>query len=873
MPVIEQQGDAAGRPVARIVSFCSRHAAWVLVLWTVLSASAAWFVAARFTMDTDTGELLSRELAWRQRQLAVDKAFPQRSDLIVAVVDGRSPELAGRAAASLYTRLARETSLFKAVWRPDGGDFFEKNGLLYLSNAELAQTLEKLIAAQPLLGPLAADPSLRGLAGALALFARGAGEGGGPVDDLAAPFKALADTLEVAHAGRVEPLAWRTLFTGSTDDRRELRRFVLMHPRLDHTQLQPGAPAIAAVRNAAAELGLTPERGVRVRLTGQVPLAHEELASLRESAGLSAAVTVTLVIVLLWLALRSSKLIAAVLASLFCGLVVTAAIGIVLVGAVNLISIAFAVLFVGLGVDFGIQLAVAYRAERFERGDLHGALHNAGARVGGPLALAGAATALGFFAFLPTAYRGVAELGVIAGNGMVIAFAASITLLPALIALMKPRGEAAPVGVPALARLDAFIAAKHRTVLGACAVLAAVSLALLPFVRFDFNPLNLRSARVESVATLLDLAKDPHTTPNTIDVLAPDLAAADALAKKLSAVPEVSQALTLSSFVPEEQDRKLAAIQDASMLLGPALIAPSMPASGDAESAQAMAEAARALEAFASRTSGVAASEAKRLAAALSAVSAGGRAGRERAQAALIPGLTAMLAQMRDALQPTRVTRESLPPELARDWIAGDGRARVEVYPAGDSTDNAVLDRFVDAVRRVAPEAVGAPVVMKESGRAIVTAFVQAGALALAAITLVLIVVLRRAADVALTLAPLVLSGLVTLGVCAAFGRPLNYANIIALPLLFGIGVAFNIYFVAAWRSGSRALLGSSLARAVIFSALTTASAFGSLWLSSHPGTASMGELLAMSLACTLACALLFLPALLTSFASPSGRR
>jgi hypothetical protein len=122
---------------------------------------------------------------------------------------------------------------------------------------------------------------------------------------------------------------------------------------------------------------------------------------------------------------------------------------------------------------------------------------------------------------------------------------------------------------------------------------------------------------------------------------------------------------------------------------------------------------------------------------------------------------------------------------------------------------------------------------------------------------------LRRAIDVVLTLIPLLLGGLVTLGICAAVGFALNFENIIALPLLFGIGVAFNIYFVLAWRAGRRQLLQSSLTRAVIFSALTTGTAFGSLWLSRHPGTASMGELLALSLACTLVAALLFLPALL----------
>ena len=142
-------------------------------------------------------------------------------------------------------------------------------------------------------------------------------------------------------------------------------------------------------------------------------------------------------------------------------------------------------------------------------------------------------------------------------------------------------------------------------------------------------------------------------------------------------------------------------------------------------------------------------------------------------------------------------------------------------------------------------------------------AFILAGSWALLSICVLLALALRRVDRVLLTLAPLLLSGLVTLGVCAALAIPLNFENIIALPLLFGIGVAFNIYFVIAWQRGAEALLTTSLARAVIFSALVTGTAFGSLWLSHHPGTASMGRLLALSLGCTLLSALLFLPALL----------
>ena len=260
-----------------------------------------------------------------------------------------------------------------------------------------------------------------------------------------------------------------------------------------------------------------------------------------------------------------------------------------------------------------------------------------------------------------------------------------------------------------------------------------------------------------------------------------------------------------------------------------------------------------------------AAKDAARLAKALTILADGNVAARERATAALIPGLIVTLDQLRAALQAEPVTLESLPADLKRDWLAPDGRARIEVFPKGEAGDNAAIQRFTAAVRAVAPDATGTTVGIQESSRTIVKAFLEAGLWALLSITALLALTLRRAKDVLLTLAPLTLAGLVTLGTCVAIDLPLNFENIIALPLLFGIGVAFSIYFVMAWRAGATNLLQSSLTRAVLFSALTTGTAFGSLWYSHHPGTASMGKLLALSLAFTLVASLLFLPALLAS--------
>jgi predicted RND superfamily exporter protein len=194
------------------------------------------------------------------------------------------------------------------------------------------------------------------------------------------------------------------------------------------------------------------------------------------------------------------------------------------------------------------------------------------------------------------------------------------------------------------------------------------------------------------------------------------------------------------------------------------------------------------------------------------------------------------------------------------------------VLPKGDPDDTNTLRNFVTSVLAVEPAATGPAVLMFEAGNTVVRAFIEAGVFALAAIAVLLWVVLRRISDVLLTLIPLLVAGVVTLELCVVLDVPLNFANIIALPLLLGVGVAFKIYYIMAWRSGKTALVQSALTRAVIFSALATATAFGSLWLSSDPGMSSMGQLMALALVCTMAAAVLFQPALMGRPRERAGR-
>ena len=709
---------------------------------------------------------------------------------------------------------------------------------------------------------MASDPSLRGLANTLSLTLKGVNDGEASPQELLTPIRTLADALHGLALGRPTFFSWRTLITGHEPDVKELRHVILIDPVLDFTQLQPGKLPIHAIRATAQRLQLDPAHGVSVRLTGPVPLQDEEFATLAQRAGLIAALASGAIILMLWFAVRSPWLIASILATTLVGLLTATALGLALFHRFNVISVAFIPLFVGMGMDLGIQFSVRYRAERAAGGAVGTALEATGRSMGKSLTLAAAAIGAGFLAFTPTAYYGVSQLGVIAGFGLFVALALNLTLLPALIAITRAPGAPLRTGA-GLTLIDNYVLGHRRLVVGTGVVAALICLVLLPQVRFDFNPFHLRSTQVESVATLIDLMRDPDRSPNTLEVIRPNLAAADRLAAIFRADPTVYSAHTLSNFIPTAQPEKIALIADAANLedftLNPLEVAPPPT---DAEVIDSLARAATKLREVSTDDPALR-REAARLGDEFDTLARGSRAARAQAGQMLLPGFATTLDQIRNLLHPQPVSIGTLPHELVRQWLTPDGRARVSILPRGDSNDDAVLRRFVAAGTRIAPDATGTAVYLQAYGKAVVDAFIEAGVLSFVAICGLLLLALRRVRDVAITMAPIVLTGLLTMGTCVVIGQPLNFANIIALPLLFGIGVAFHIYFVMSWRSGGAHLLTSSLARGVFFSALATATGFGSLWASSHPGTASMGELLMISLVWTLTSALLFQPALM----------
>ena len=881
MPVEGSEHGGLEARVARGVEWlvdASRRFAWTVTL-AVLAATAGILVytGENLGIHGDTESLFSPDLPFKQRERRYQEAFPVQYENIFIVVDATTPERAGEAASALAARLAASPEYFHDVYLPGGGEFFERHAFLYLDTEKLQDLADRLAEVQPYIAELARDGSLRGLASMMGRGARAVREGDIGGGQLTSIFDHMDQALRARLENRPYEVSWAEVLASTDFPGDARRRFLLAQPVLDHNDLQPAKGAILEVRRVATELGLGPASGVRVRITGDVALSYEEMEVVRGQAATSALGSIVLVALLLVHSLRSVRLFLATLLLLLVGLVWTAGFTTLAIGRLNLISASFAVIFIGLGVDFGVHLCLRYNELLTQMRSHAGALRGAARDVGSSIALAGTTTAIGFLAFVGTDFVGVAELGIISAGGLVISVLLTFTFLPALMSL-RPRAADAPdrsLGGWSGERLSALPVRYPRGVRITALVLGIGAVLLLPQARFDNNPLNVRDPSSESVRTFNDLLETGGSSPWTLDAVAPDLPTAQKLALQLRALDVVERVVTVADYIPSDQDEKLDIIGDVNLFLAPQRgpDGAAAPASTDEQIA-----GLHGLEVEIGRLLAEGAPEelapgAKRLRESLAVYVAKLGAGElpssslNQLEASMTGTLREQLRVLDAALTAGHVTLQNLPDALRERMIASDGRVRIQIFPREDVGDRKHLAAFVDGVREVAPDVAGSAAEILESGRTVVRSLRQALLGAVVAIIAVLLLMWRRIDDTALVMIPLFLAAALTVGTTVLLGIPFNFADVIVLPLLLGMGVDSGIHLIHRARTGGEHggnILETSTARAVVYSNLTSIASFGTMGFASHMGLATLGQMLTLGVGYTMACNMIVLPALIS---------
>ncbi|MBW2314217.1 MAG: MMPL family transporter [Deltaproteobacteria bacterium] len=854
-----------------------RHAQAATLACLGITLLCAGYAFQNLGVNSDNPRMMPKDMPTRIHFEAFEEVFPSFENVLVVVVDGETPEVARKAATTLADALRTRPTFFHDVHLPGAGDFFEQHGLLYQPLDDLELFSEQIVTIQPLLASLEREPSLANL---VSLIEEGLDATGGALDspdEWGRVLDRFSDATVTVYSEYPLAISWEDLTLEGTPVDAQTRYTLIVEPVLDFAAVFPAERPMLEVHRVTEELGLVAERGVQVRITGHPALNHEEMQGVILDIVTGTFLFLGLVLFVLYRALSSVRMVIAALITLVCGLLWTTAFAAFAVGDLSLASLTFAIFFVGLGVDFTIHLGMAY-ASAISRGiTAEAAMEESIAAVGNSFLLCTLTTSMGFFVFIPTDNLAIAELGLISGSGMIINLFVTVTLFPALLAgWLRIEGKTAP---PPRFRLDGGfrrgLAHHPRVVAGVAFSAFALAAVAATEVRFDDNILNIRDPETVSVQIFEELVEESgERSPWPINAIAADLDAAEEMAQELEALDVVSKAIHLRDYVPEDQEDKLDILADLGFLLDtpPGSLVYASPRTTEAQVAALRTFRDYLRSASPERDSSMGRSMrllADRLSEFLERVDADPAHAADalvKLESILLSGVPELFDRLRRATEVEEITLERLPESLKERMIAEDGRARVQIFPAEVLSTTEAFRGFADDVTAVVPTASGISVNVIALGRATRSSFRQAIALSLMLIVCSLFFLWRAVVPVVLVLTPLVMTAVGTIGVMAALDMPLNLMNVLVVPLLLGIGVDSGIHLVHRVQHpvlAQESLLETTTARAVFFSALTTAMSFGTLGFSSHRGMSGLGIALSIGMLMIVLCNLVVLPALI----------
>ncbi len=848
----------------------------IVVLSIVLSAFVYYYTANNLKINTSTSDMISPELPFRKTYAHYQNVFPQYKDGLVIAVEADTPEFARDGARILAERLKADVANFKNTFQPRGGKFLEENGLMFPSMEKLEDLADNLAKAQPLLASLHRDQSLRGL---LEMLEIGIEELADDEDlNLDPVFAKINEVFQANLEDKPYYLSWQEVMSDKDSSEEDRRRLVITQAVFDYNQLLPASKILDKIHSIGKELDEDNSKGIRVRVTGGAALAHDELSSLISGSTAAGVASLILVLIALSVGLRSITLVGTTFAILLMGILFTSGFATLSIGYLNLISIAFAILYIGMGVDYAIHICLRYLAFLHQGLSRKDALRESVLDIGPSIFLCTLSTSIGFFAFVPTDYAGVSELGLISGTGMFISLFVSLTVLPAILNLLPAPTAGRPGGPITGKLLEPLknLPSRHASPIRLLSfVFVAVAVLFLPKIVFEYDPLKLRDPTAESIVLVNDIIETTGKHPSTIIVLAKDDDTARRWAEEMEKLNTVDKVVSLHTFVPDDQEEKYYMVEDIDLILGPQLF--SSPKDEPPTYEEQILKIRSFLTTLAENPEGADRSvelthTGKFLEKMLETLESGGfEEGVKRVsdlEDSLMATLPISLNTLQASLSSEPFTRDELPEDLLQRWLSKEGDYRLQVFPEEDISDNDALKRFVGEVRTISDGATAGPVFILEAGTAIIGSFKQAFISAIILIALLLFLVFRNIRDPIFVLFPLVVAGTLTGAATVLLDMPFNFANIIALPLLLGLGVDNGVHMVYRLRkpvSDSASLLHTSTARGIFFSSLTTISSFGTLGFLTHRGTASMGQLLTLGVALTLLVTLLALPAFLNN--------
>ncbi|MGE0916971.1 MMPL family transporter [Trichlorobacter lovleyi] len=862
-----------------------RHPRIVLAVALLLAALSIVYTSQKLEFLTGRDDLMPRHAAFQQDYQAYRAAFGDQEEIAV-VIEGADPALVSRFSDTLYARLSQDKRLFLEVLYPGGMPYFRQNGLLFNSLDELKGMASTLEMAGPVLQDLAAAPSIQTLFSSLT----------NQIDDyLKAPssdklqrLTFMLGTLDKGFAGfdgKKSALSMDSFLSGGSADKPSAlenagrQQVIAIRPLKETDSFVPAEKAIRKIREELNILRQKAEfKGITAGITGVPVLEYEEMATSMDDMTIASVLSLVLTVILLLFAFRGVKNTVAAMVALLIAISIAFGLATLFVGHLNILSMAFAVMLLGLGVEYSIQVVLRHQ-ELLQHDNFEAALQESLGSNLRPVLLAFATTALAFLTFLLTDFRGIAELGLIAAMGVFVCFAATFTVLPALLVMLHKKSETGalkPVQQNSKPRLQRLFA-RPGLIVAATTLLALAGTAALTRVPFDFNMLNLQAKGLESVTYAYKLMKSKENSGYFGVSMAKDRDEAIKLTKRFEALPSVDHVVSLPALVPDQQAEKLAELERIKQIMAKVqpvayeenLRVMELPAifEGFRERVEKLKLNLEARKLPEAQPTAAFLTTLDRFFAGLEKEKDGNALTMLREmQEAMFAPLPEKLKLLKESLQARAVTEADVPQALKQRFVGKDGRLLLQIAPKKEIFNEQPLAEFVTQIKSVDPHATGEPVSVYESFKILKLSYLQAFLYALGGVVLILLIAFRSLRSTLLGVAPLAVGLLLMVGGMWLFGLKFNVANIIVMPLLLGVGIDSAIYIISRHLKGEESpveVATSSAGKGVFLNALTILFSFGALMVARHQGVFSIGAVMSLGMTAIVLAFLIFLPALL----------
>ena len=876
---------------SRLFAFVARRPRLILVVALLLAILSVIYTINNMEFLTGRDDLMPRNAPFQVDYRAYRAEFGDQEEIVV-VIEADDAGKATRAADALYARLNRDKGAFREIFYPGGLPFFRKNGLLFMPLEDIKQLRNTLTMASPVLKDLAADPSIQTLFTSLTRQIDGYLNNNDPVvlESLTFMLTTL-DTGFKAFDGKGGGLSMDSFLKGGGNGKPSMmesvgkQQVITMLPIKDQSSFVASERSIKAARVALNEiLNRSEFKGVTGGLTGVPVLEYEEMATSQRDLEIATILSLTLTVILLLFAFRGLLNVIAAMVSLVVGICLSFGFATLAVGHLNILSMVFAIMLIGLGIEYGIQVVLRYQEELKSGASGMDAIETGlGANIRS-IIMAAATVALAFATFAFTDFKGIAELGVIAAGGVVICVIATFTVLPAMLILLERFRKKGHAGAP-VKRFQSAEQPILRALFGnpRAMIVATLLLSLLcvyPTIqmRFDYNLMNLQAKGLQSVEYAYKLMRSKENSGYFAVVTAKDRAEAIQLTARLEKLPVVDHLVSLMALVPDQQDAKLAELAALKKVMSEVKPAPY-------EENLRLMELPTVFEDFRDRVDKLKkvletqkAVEAKTVGAFLATLDGFFKSLEKEKeknatgmlrefQGGMFAELPDKLGMMKESLEAAPVSEADVPEQLRQRFVGKSGKLLLQVAPRKEIFERQPLSEFVKQVKGIVPNATGEPIMVYESLTILRDSYLKAFGYAFIGIAVILLINFKSIRFALIGSLPLLAGLLLMVGGMWLVNVSFNSANIIVLPLILGVGIDSAIYIINRYCQGSETpgqVAMSSAGIGVFLNALTILFSFGALMVAHHQGVFSIGAVMSLGMIASVTVFLVFLPALLS---------